>query len=263
MLQRIVRSMSLGLALLCTLSAAVAAQAPAQPRVWFLHQELARPPALAQYEATTREFMAAVARHKALMPHFNIAAAFEGEDFLFTYAIPIQSFADVDALTSEFGALAQAEGPAFAGLLVRSGATIDNTRESVMIEPLDLGYRPAMPRLKPEEVEYLHSDLYYVQPGREAEADLLARDFAALFKSKGVRDGYRLFKVWLGNDASLYLVQVGARDAADFAVADAESRKLLGKEGEALFARANALCRRVEHRNDRFRGDLLPPPAGK
>ncbi|HEX7186210.1 MAG TPA: hypothetical protein VF756_30575 [Thermoanaerobaculia bacterium] len=129
------------------------------------------------------------------------------------------------------------------------------------MEDPSLSYTPANPRLKPEEMSYFHYDLYYVQPGREAEADAVAREFVELFRKKGIPDGYRLFKVLMGAEMPMLAVMVGAKDAADYQVQDAKTRQILGQEGMTLFQRAFTLSRRFESHNGWWRADLSLPPA--
>lgn len=233
--------------------AAIAEEAPAA-RLWYVHQEIVKPSMLEQYDASAKEFNALAKQHQSKMPHFNITGAFQGEDLTYTYSIPISSLADVDHIIREFGAFTQAAG--VAEVLQKGGAATEQMKEWIVSEPLQLGYAPSQPRLKPEEMKYFHYDMYYVQVGREMEADAVASDFVKLFKTKNIPDGYRLFKALIGEDTSLYTVQIPAKDPADFAVMDAKHREILGKEGEALFARAYSLCRKVESTNAWFRPEL-------
>jgi hypothetical protein len=100
----------------------------------------------------------------------------------------------IDGIGQDFGALAQKEGAAYADLSKRGGATTDHVRESIVSLAPELSYTSATPRLKPEEAKYFHFDIYYVMPGRETDADALAKEFVALFKAKNMPNGYRLFK---------------------------------------------------------------------
>jgi len=240
-----------------SLIAALAAAQGQPPRMWYVHTEQAKPSQLAQYEATTKEFMAAVRQNAAAMPHFHISAAYMTDDQTYGYVVPLKEWNDIGAVFGEFDALAKAMGPAkLADLMRRGGLTSESSTDFVLMEPAELGYVPAAPRLKPEETRYFRFDTYYIQPGNEEEADKVAAEFAALWKKKGIRNGYRLFKVVTGQNMPALIVMGGAKDAVDFAQAEAEDQKAIGAEGQALFARAFALCRRIEHQNAWARPDL-------
>jgi hypothetical protein len=231
------------------------------PRYWVLHQEAVRPSKVQAYEQVTKELVGLIQQHREASPGFSFTA-FSDPEFLYSYVSPVQDFAAIDAIYSGFGALTQAVGEArWNDVMKRAGEPITMIRESILAEDPSLSYAPAEPRLKPEEVRYLHFDLYYIEPGREPEADALARDFAALFRKKGLRDGYRLTKVIMGPDMPLYIVIVDAKDPADFEAQDAALRETLGAEGKALFARAFALSRRFERRGAWLRPDLSLPAA--
>jgi hypothetical protein len=156
------------------------------------------------------------------MPHLSFDC-FLSNDFMYTYVAPIANLGAMDTINAEFGALAQAAGPAYAELMKRGGAATDHIRESVMQHAPELSYQPAQPRLQPSEVKYRHYDLYYVLPGREPEADALGADYVKLFKAKGATTGYNVYKTVLGPDLPLILVSVAAKDPADYYTEDAKT----------------------------------------
>lgn len=249
--------------LAAVLSGSLAAAQTAPPKWYVMHQEFARPSMIKQYEETSKEFIATVRRHHDAMPMFNFIGV-AGEDFVYTYVTSISGFSDLAAINEGFGKLAQAAGEAKWGdLMKRGGAAVEFIRDSIVIEDPGLSYTPAQPRLKPQEERYLHVDLYYVQPGREAEADALAKEFAELYRARNIAEGYRLFKVVMGAETPLLLATTAAKDPADYAVHNAEVMKKLGAEGQALFARAASLTRRFETRGGWLRPDLSLEPMAK
>ena len=251
------------LAVLAVLAALGTLHAAEPPKLFVLHQEIVKPSMVPQYEQTTKEFLALVQQHRSASPSFSFTA-FAGHDYVYSYVAPIQSFASIDGINSGFEAMAKAAGPQWADLMKRSGEPMEYVRESVLMEdPPRLSYTPDKPRLKDEEARFFHFDLYYVQPGREAEAEALAREIVDLFRKKGVTSGYRLLKVVMGPETPLLTVVIPARDPADFAAQDAAGRELLGAEGQALFQRAFALSRRFEQHEAWIRPDLSLPPTGK
>ena len=264
--RKLCAAVAIAFAVLATGSLA-AAQETAPPRLYVLHQEVARPGMMKQYEDSTKEFISLVRQHHDAIPMFDFIGI-AGEDFVYTFVSQIDSFAELDKMYTGFNAVAKAVGDAKWGdLMMRGGAATEYIRESVLAEDPSLSYTPTPPRLKPEEEKYLHVDLYYVQPGRENEADAVAKDFAALFRKKNLPDSYRLFKVVMGPETPLIIVTTPAKDAADYAARDAAVRQALGAEGQALFQRAFGLTRRFESHNGWIRPDLslepMKPMPGK
>ncbi len=242
------------------LTAGPLAAQTAPPKWYVMHQEFARPSMLKQYEDTSKEFIATVRQHHDASPVFSFVGV-AGDDYVYTYVSPLRDFSDLAAIYEGFGKLAQTVGEAKWGdLMLRGGQPMESMRDSLLMEDPSLSYTPAQPRLKPEEEQYLHVDLYYVQPGREAEADAVAREIAELFRKKSSPDSYRLFKVVMGWDTPLLMVTIPAKSPEDYAARDVEGRKLLGAEGQALFQRAFALTRRFERHNGWIRPDLSLEP---
>lgn len=238
---------------------AVAAQ-PSQGQMYLIHSEIAKPSLISEYESTTKEFMAMIGANRSLAPHFAHLACLMGRDFTYTYVMPIENMGAVDSVIAEFGALGKTGGPAFADLMKRGGATMEYAKEWVVQNAPELSYTPATPRMKLEEMRYFHYDFYYVQPGHEADADAVAADFVALFKSKNISSGYRLFKSVMGPEMPVLVVEVGDKDEAGYAAHNAADIAATGAAGKALFDRAWAITRRFESKAGWLRPDLVLPP---
>ena len=248
---------SLGVALAILAPRAGGAQAPAA-QYFVLHQEQAKPSMVKEYEATTKEFVALVKANKTKMTHFSFAA-FASPDFLYSFVAPIPNMAGMDAINGDFGALAQAAGPAFSDLNKRSGVAIERIDEAVIQRMPELSYAPAEPRLESGRARYYHYGFYYVIPGREPEVEALGQEYLKLFKAKGVKNGYTIYKGVMGAGLPYYFVSEGALDAADFEAEDAKTAALVGPELQALGARLMALTRRYETREAVPRPDLSVP----
>jgi len=247
---------SLGAAVALLAPTAGGAQTPA-PQYFVLHQEKARPSMVKEYESTTKEFVALVKANKAKMPHFSFNA-FVSPDFTYSYVSPIPNLAGLDAINADFGALAQAAGAALSDLNKRGGVAMEHVDEAVIQRLPELSYVPAAPRLE-GQARYYHYGFYYVIPGREAEVEALGQEYLKLFKAKGVKNGYTIYKGVMGADLPYYFVSEGALDAADFQVEDAKTAALVGPELAALGARLMAFTRRYETREAVPRPDLSLP----
>jgi hypothetical protein len=248
---------SLGVAAALLAPTAGSTQTPA-PQYFVLHQEKARPSMVKEYESTTKEFITLVKANKAKMPHFSFNA-FVSPDFTYSYVSPIPNLAGLDAINADFGALAQAAGAALSDLNKRGGVAMERVDEAIIQRLPEQSYAPAEPRLESGRVRYYHYGFYYVIPGREGEVDALGQEYLKLFKAKGVKNGYTIYKGVMGADLPYYFVSEGALDAADFQVEDAKTAALVGPELEALGARLMALTRRYETREAVPRPDLSLP----
>ena len=248
---------SLGAAVAVLAPTAGGTQTPA-PQYFVLHQERAKPSMVKEYESTTREFVALVKANKAKMPHFSFNA-FVSPDFTYSFVAPIPNMAALDGINADFGALAQSAGASFLDLNKRGGTAMERVDEAIIQRLPELSYAPAEPRLESGRVRYYHYGFYYVIPGREPEVEALGQEYLKLFKAKGVKNGYTIYKAVMGADMPYYFVSEGALDAADFAAEDAKTAAAVGPELQALGARLMALTRRYETREAVPRPDLSVP----
>src|ERR1044071_5958490 len=177
------------IAAVVALGAAVALLAPATggtqtsaPQYFVVHQEVAKPSMVKEYESTTKEFVALVKANKAKMPHFSINV-FASPDFTYTFVAPIPNMAGMDAINADFGALAQSTGAALPDLNKRGGAATEYIKEWIIQSVPELSYSPAEPRAGASR--YFHYGIYYVIPGREPEAEAVGAEDVKLFKAKG------------------------------------------------------------------------------
>jgi hypothetical protein len=246
---------SLGAALALLAPVAAGAQTPGG-QYFVVHQEVAKPSMVKEYESTSKEFVAMVKANKAKMPHFSFNCL-ASPDFTYTFVAPIPNMAGMDAINGDFGALAQSAGASFADLNKRSGAATEYIKEWIIQFVPELSYSPAEPRAGAPR--YFHYGIYYVTPGRDAEAEAVGAEYVKLFKAKGVKNGYNVYKVVMGAEMPAYIVSVGATDAAEYQADDAKLAALLGTEFQALGARTIALTRRFETREAVARPDLSIP----
>lgn len=226
-----------------------------------VHEEIVKPSRLGEYEAANLDFKKLVVEHKAAMPHFSYLA-FQGDDLTYLFLAPIPDLNGFTAIGGDFAALAQADATHFGDVFGRSNAAIESWSDYVIELDPALSYAPANPRVSLESTTFRHLDFYHLIPGKEADADALAREFLALYKAKNLPNPYHIYKGVLGGEMPTLIVVAPAKDAADYAMAERSDREALGEAGKALFARAFALTRRFESKTYVLRPELsVPPPA--
>jgi hypothetical protein len=236
--------------------------APPQPQLFVVHEEIAKPSMLAQYEATSAEFFRMLAQAKVDPKVFSVRG-YMSPDLHYVFVSPIANFGGMDKIMGMFTALPDAVGKEkWADLMRRGGATYESYSDVVIMMRPDLSYWPASPRLKEEEHKFYRMQFYYLMPGTEMEAEAIARDYAALFKKKNIPDGYTIFMAMSGDDLPLLIASTPAKSLADFAAADDRNNAVLGADVRPLQARAMAITRRFQIREFTLRPDLVyPAPA--
>jgi hypothetical protein len=244
-------------------SAAFAADMP-KPELYLIHEEVIKPGSMMAYEAAGKDFLAALSEKKFNSPAL-IFNAYMTNDLHYLYIFPIANFASLDSSYVEWEKAKLAMGAdRWAALERRSADASVSYNEIVTMRRPDLSYAAANPRLKPDEQKYVRLDFYYLVPGKQSEAEAIARDYAALFKAKNITESYSIYLGVLGNDLPVLVAAVPARSAADQAAADERVNATLGADVLPLQARAMAITRRFERRDATFRPDLSRmAPAAK
>ena len=255
------RPLALALAAAALTGAAALAQGAA-PQMFVVHTERAVPSKLADYEATTKEFVALVQANRSAMPGFAFTAL-QGEDLSYSYITPIKNLADADAIFAGFEALTKAVGEAkYGDLMRRSGATYTSTDENVFMEAPGASYWPAGAPVTPLNAGYYQLDFYRVVPGYDREAEAIATSWRKLFESSKVPYGYSVFRLAMGADGPLWVVSTPAKDAANLAEINAAAMKAIGMETwQAQVAKTMAICRGFDSKRYTVRRDLSLAPA--
>jgi hypothetical protein len=238
--------------------AAFAADAP-KPELFIIHEEVVKPSAVAAYEAASKDFLGALWEKKVTSPAFNWMAAMT-TDFHYIYIMRIENFAALDRNMAEWEKAKQTVGAErWASIERRGNEPLSSYSEVVSMYRPDLSYIPATPRLKPEENRYVRLQFFYLIPGKEKDAEAIAKDYISLFKQKNMGDGFRIYMSILGEDLPLLVASIHAKSAADYAAMDERTNTVLGADLRALQARAMSISRRFEQREAMIRPDLSYP----
>ncbi len=240
------------------LSSAFAQEMP-KPELYVLYEEIVKPASVPAYEAASKDFVAALAEKKFSSPMFTWNAYMTNE-MHYLYVMRIPGFAALDSSMAEMDKAKTAVGAArWADLERRGGAAMESYNQTVTMRRPDLSYLPANPRLKMEEERYVRLDFYYLLPGKQSEAEAIAKDYVALFKQKNITERYSIFMAVMGNDLPVLVAAIPARSEADLVVADERVNAALGADVRPLEARAMAITRRFERRSAVYRPDLSYP----
>lgn len=250
---------------LCLLFLAVSGQAqmapaPPAPQLFLIHEEIAKPSMVMQYEGITRELLSTLAEKKA-DPKVMTMNLFTTTDFHYVYVVPIANFGGIDAINQQFANVAQATGKdRWQDLMNRGNSTMSSYNEYVVMRRPDLSYVPAEPRLKASEVRFSHWAFYYLDASKPMDAiEQVAKDYASLFRSKNVPDPFTIYMAMSGNELPLLIVSVPGRNAADFYAEQERVGAMLGADVRPLEARAMANTRKYEVKDATYRPELSYP----
>lgn len=240
-----------------------AAQEGPAPQMILVHQETVEPAMLEQYVQTSKDFFALVEANRETMPTFQ-TDAFQTDEYEFVYAMPLESFAQMDSLMGEFMAMEASGNEAWQEVMKAGAGTTRQYDEYIVLYRTDLSYRPAEPRLKPEEIAAYRWDFYYLRSDKAQDAEALAKDVAALYREKGVQDGFDVFQAILGADLPYLVVSIPGKSPADIENRLEEIAAKLGEAWGPIQKRVNEVTRSYTSKYARARPDLsLAPPAAE
>jgi hypothetical protein len=238
------------------------AQMP-KPQLYVVHEEVAKPSAMAQYEASAKDLVAGLSEKNFSSPSVTWTA-FTTPDFHYIYLAPIANFAAYDAVQGEWGRARDTVGASRWDDVMHRGreATVSYNEQIVLWRP-DLSYMPATPRVAQSDRRYYRWDFYYLIPGHEKESEQIARDYAALLRQKSLPDSYNIYTAVLGTDLPLLVAAIPAKSQSDSLAADERINAALGADVRPLQQRAMAITRRFERREGMLRPDLSYPAPSK
>ena len=233
-----------------------------KPQLYLIHEEVARPSMLPQYESMTTEILNTLTEKKADPKVFGMNL-YVTNDLHYVYIVPISGWAALDTFQQSWMKIGEAVGKEkWAMVMKRANETMESYTELVAAYRPDLSYVPANPRFKPEEAKFVHWEFYYLDAVRAEESEQVARDYVAFFKSKNIGDGFQVYQAQSGSDLPLLVVAVPAKSAADYWETDEKITAAYGKELQPLQMRAMSITRRFETRDANYRADLsFPLPA--
>ena len=248
------------LALSLLVSASVFAQNP--PMFYSVREQIARPGAIGQYESASRDLISVLTAQNADPKVFTIHT-YMSTDLHYFYLTPIANFASIDTMFSGWMKMGTTAGDKWTDVMKRNASALQSWDDYVLMRRTDLSYAPATPRVKSDEIRFVHLTYYYIDPARMNDAEQVAKDWAALFKSKNSGETFTVYQVVTGHDLPLLIVADYAKDAVDFYTAQQRVGAAM-PEIRGLIARAGAATRRLEFRDVVSRPDLsYPLPASK
>lgn len=170
---------------------------------------------------------------------------FQTEDNRVMYLTPIKNFAELDK--NPFQDLKQKMGDAsFEKLFEPYAETYTKHGDYILRLDNELSYMPDGMSQTPEGGNYRELTFYHIPPGKDKEAEDLAKSVKKLYKEKGAKVHYRVYKSGFGTMGNYYMVAVSGKDAASIETQRNENMQLLGDEGQSLFQKIEKLTAKQE-----------------
>jgi hypothetical protein len=257
------KQLALSLAVaLCATSASVQAgeeQGAEKPQMFSIYKEIVKPGMTEQYEAAVKHMISEFQAYQ-VDPEKVHWMTVSGPELGYVYVAPIENFAAIDQSHVYWMEVLETIGAEkFEEIIAPAEEAIERVEVFQVAKRVDLSYEPENPRLKSEEIEHIQYAFYYVIPGKQKDIEAIAKEFAELYKSKGIDTGWSIYESITGSDLPVIVVAQGAKSATDYYSNRDRIRELLGEEAKKLGAKVGATVRRMEYKEGRPRPDLAYP----
>jgi hypothetical protein len=248
-------SLSLTALFCCIPALAVFAQSDmSKSQLVAVHEDVVIPSMVDKYEQAAKNLASLFAKHNIASMSYTCAST---QDFTYLYLTPVSNLAEVETFGAAFDELQKKMGAeAFKADMKQFDGCYDSHRNYLVRLHPDLSYKPEYGNQISEEMNFRHWDFYYIHPEKEQEAMAIAKEWKALYESKKIATGYRLYTGDLGMDTPIIAVAQSAKNAVEFYTKSEEIFKTFGEAEPALLKKTWSVVRKFEHKDGSIRPDL-------
>lgn len=228
--------------------------AEASSGLFLLHQDHVIPNKLDEYKEVAQQFRTAVEEHK--VEGLNMYCSLS-EEFVFTYAIPIDNYAALEdnLLAKLADKMGQDKFESMMGGF--EGLYSKHLDWVVKLQP-DMSY---LPKSQPSEgANYRNWTFVYCKPDKRSEMDQIIKDWVQLYSDNDIQMGWRTYTSVIGPDADMYIVVQWAENPVQMAAMRKEVREKLGDKLSEMQARTTPLYRKRDIQKGWMQEELSYPP---
>lgn len=228
------------------------AQSASANQAFWVHEDQVKPSKIKEYEAVTRDFIAACKEHNIQDADFSTARL---DDGTYLSISPVENMADLDK--NPLAPLAEKMGEEnFRTVFKRFDECYDTHRNYMVHLISDLSYMPngLSPDTPGEDYRKWH--FFHVSPQNVANLRNKMKEVRDFYEEKGAKQHFRIYRNGFGTAGDYFLVVVSAKDAQSYAQTSQETNELLGEKGERLFDEMMQYVQKYETKTGRMRPDL-------
>ena len=231
---------------------AIFSQNGSSNQAFWIHEDQVKPSMLKEYEAATKDFIAACKEHD-LKDYDWSTAQVSGGTYL--SIAPIEKMADFDK--NPLAPLAEKMGEEkFRSMFSRFDKTYDVHKNYIVHLINDLSYMPDGMDTNTPGQNYRKWHFFYVTPQNVGNLRNKINEIKTLYEEKGAKEHFRIYRNGFGTPGDYYLAVISAKDEQSYAKTSDETEALLGEEGNRLFEEMMKYVHKYETKTGRMRPDL-------
>jgi len=215
-----------------------------------VHQDNVKPSMFMQYEKIAKEFNEASVKHNLQATWFTAST----NDFKYFYVTPIENFAELDE--RPYADMAEAMGDDFTKMFEEFNKCYDSHGTYIIVRDSELSYMPEGVEDAPVDENYRKWYYMYYTPENAKNVREGMKAVKEMFKTKGSKQYYRVYRNGLGQMENYYMVSVAAKNEIDSAQRDEANKAVLGPERIDTFDKLLKYISRMEEFSGEMRPDL-------
>ncbi|MGM0391944.1 MAG: hypothetical protein ACQEWG_07475 [Bacteroidota bacterium] len=228
------------------------AQSTNANQAFWVHEDQVKPSMLKEYEAVTKDFIAACKEHDLKDADWSTARLDGGTYLSIT---PVNNMADLDK--NPLAPLVEKMGEEkFRAIFSRFDKSYDVHRNYMVHLINDMSYMPNGLTTNTPGEDFRKWHFFHVTPENVANLRNKMREIKALYEKKGANQHFRVYRNGFGTPGDYYLVVISAKDAQSYLKTSDETDVLLGEEGEKLFDGMMEYVHKYESKTGSMRPDL-------
>ena len=222
------------------------AQDDSKPQLFAIHEDIVKP-------SKNGDFMEAMKNLKSACTEYSAEVNWTSvwyNDNSVIHLSPIENFGALD--NNPFAPLGEKMGQdKMAAMWDAFDDCVESHRDIVVAYHADMSYLPNGPA-KPEQ-KFRDIFFWNYEPGKEAEAAAINKEWVELFKSKGAKYGYMTYSMVMG-DMPGYAYVSWATDRLDHATRSKTDGDIVGEEAGQLWEKALKITKKFSTKY----GDVMP-----
>ena len=206
-----------------------------------VREDMVKPSRAADYEASLTDLALFLSDQKVQSVNYMTQLQ---DNFHYSHVVRLNSLNDIDGGLRSY-VKGEKKSAEFDLIWSDLKETINSYRYYVVQYQPELSYVPDG-KIWLEEAPYRRWNYLHFEPGTEKEAEQILLAWKNLYKDKGVKSGFRVFKGVVGLDQPVYMFTTWSATPLDYQIELQESIELLDDDGTILWIAMMELVRKAE-----------------
>lgn len=228
-------------------------------QLYWVIDEVVKPSMASEYYEAGKKWAALLAKFEYPAP-FNV---YWTDDNHVLWVTPIRNFGDIDKHEEAFSKLRTKSPDEFKEAYDAFTGTYVSNRSCVYALDLKYSIIAEDAQTKAEEANFVHFNIYYFEPGKEAELEKIWDEFKAYMKDKEIVQNWYYYWGAMGTDNPVLLAAAPAKNVREFWEDNAKMWEILGKEAGAFQKKMMKYVTKEEMKMAWIQKELSYTPAKK